>query len=456
MARPGKAAAIDYRAAHKLTHGLLERAACPPCSRFVLLKDAEARGLRLRVTQAGGKHWQFETRLKGKLITRSLGEWPDVSITAAQQAARTLRNLTAQGTDPREIERQERAEREAASAAAAAEAAAVQARAVTVGEAWAVYIEARSPYWGELHLLDNVGMMAPGGVPKKRGTGTTKPGPLAHFAPLCLADVSGELVQAWAAGEAGARPTRARLGLHLFHAFLSWCSERPDYAALLPDKNPARNRRAREALGKPRPKQDALLREQLAAFFAAVRGLRSPAVRVYLLALLLTGARPGELLALRWEDVNTQWKGLTIRDKDASKGGRDGTRQIPLTPYVWHLLAGLPRRNAWVFSSDTMDQPISRPHLRLADACAVAGIEGLTLHGLRRSFGTLSEWLELPAGVVAQIQGHKPSATAEKHYRVRPLDLLRLHHEKLEAWMLEQAGVQFDAQAEPGRLRAVQ
>ena len=59
------------------------------------------------------------------------------------------------------------------------------------------------------------------------------------------------------------------------------------------------------------------------------------------------------------------------------------------------------------------------------------------------------------ACVVAQIQGHKPSATAEKHYTVRPLDLLRVHHERIEAWILEQAGVQFDAKVEPGKLRAV-
>ena len=79
----------------------------------------------------------------------------------------------------------------------------------------------------------------------------------------------------------------------------------------------------------------------------------------------------------------------------------------------------------------------------------------MTLHGLRRSFASLTEWLEAPAGVVAQIQGHKPSATAEKHYRVRPLDLLRVHHERIEAWILEQAGIVFDAQAELGKLRVV-
>lgn len=54
--------------------------------------------------------------------------------------------------------------------------------------------------------------------------------------------------------------------------------------------------------------------------------------------------------------------------------------------------------------------------------------------------------------MVAQIQGHKPSATAEKHYKVRPLELLRVHYEKIEAWILEQAGVTFDRKAEPGKL----
>ena len=74
---------------------------------------------------------------------------------------------------------------------------------------------------------------------------------------------------------------------------------------------------------------------------------------------------------------------------------------------------------------------------------------------MRRSFGSLAEWLDLPAGVVAQIQGHKPSATAEKHYRVRELGLLRQHHERLEGWILEQAGVPFDPEAGGGKLRLV-
>jgi integrase len=130
-----------------------------------------------------------------------------------------------------------------------------------------------------------------------------------------------------------------------------------------------------------------------------------------------------------------------------------------LTPYVADLLSKLPRANKWVFSSARFVVPakgekgrwedvsatgrLAEPSIQHRRACAVAGLDGLTLHGLRRSFKSLTEWLEVPVGVVAQIMGHKPSATAEKHYTVRPLDMLRLHHQKIEAWMLAQAGIDF-------------
>ncbi len=41
--------------------------------------------------------------------------------------------------------------------------------------------------------------------------------------------------------------------------------------------------------------------------------------------------------------------------------------------------------------------------------------------------------------------GHKPSATAEKHYKNRPIDLLRKWHGKIEEWILEQSGIQVES-----------
>ena len=53
-------------------------------------------------------------------------------------------------------------------------------------------------------------------------------------------------------------------------------------------------------------------------------------------------------------------------------------------------------------------------------------------------------------GVVAQIMGHKPSAIAEKHYRRRPLDLLRMWHTRIEASILEQAGIEQPEEGQQG------
>jgi integrase len=265
-----------------------------------------------------------------------------------------------------------------------------------------------------------------------------------------LVDLTAPTIEAWAATEAKTRPTSARLSWRLLKAFLGWCNEQPAYFGLLTG-NPAKNKKSREALGKPAVKSDVLQKGQLSAWFDAVGNIHNPTVSAALQTMLLTGARPGEVLGLRWEDINTQWKGISIRDKV------EGTREIPATPYMLHLLAALPRRNEWVFSSPTSETGcLTEPNTPHTRACRAAGLEGLTLHGLRRSFKSLTEWLEVPVGVVAQIQGHKPSATAEKHYTVRPLELLRLHHEKIEAWIMDQAGVTFDAKAAPSALRVVQ
>jgi integrase len=453
MARPKKSDAPDLAERVNLTAGAIERLTCPAGKQQAFMRDSEAPGLRVRVTAAGAKSFVYEAKLNRQTIRRTIGDVKLWSIEQARTEARRLAVVLDSGQDPREIERQQQADKAAQVVAAAAQVVAAQREAVTVGKAWAAYVAERTPHWGDLHRKDHARLARAGGeiaIRGTRGRGVTIAGPLHPLLGLALRDLTAPVIEAWAAREAKTRPTAARLAWRLLKAFLGWCAEQPEYALVLPSVNPAKTKKAREALGKAKAKDDSLLKEQLPAWFAAVRSIGNPTVAAYLQTLLLTGARPGEVLALRWDDLNTQWKGLTIRDKV------EGERVIPLTPYVHHLLAALPRRNEFVFASSRNENtPLTEPNHAHDKACKVAAIDGLTLHGLRRSFGTLSEWLEAPSGVVAQIQGHKPSATAEKHYRVRPLDLLRVHHERIEAWILEQAGIAFDAKAEPGKLRAV-
>lgn len=468
----------------RLTAGRVEAFACPAGKSQAFLWDTEAPSLMLRATPTGRKTFAFEGRLNGATIRVSIGTAADWSLDAARKRAAELKQQVDSGVDPREIERQQQAAREAERATQLAQAEAHRLDGVTVGEAWAAYMEDRRPFWGERHYADHLKMTKAGGEVAKRGVKLaadggrpkTVAGPVFELLALPLRDLTPATVEAWATKHAKTRPTYARLCWRCLKVFLNWCAEHPDYARLLVTANPAKTKRAREVLGKANAKDDALQREQLPAWFAAVRQIQNPVISACLQVSLLTGARPGEVLTLRWEDLNTKWKGITIRDKV------EGERVIPLTPYVAHLLAGLPRRNEWVFPSfrALSSDPASikrreAKHARkgqtapvgdavqasasghLADpsaahrcACAAAGLEGLTLHGLRRSFASLTEWLEVPTGVVAQIQGHKPSATAEKHYKRRPLDLLRVHHERIEAWVLQQAGIEFTASKTQG------
>lgn len=459
MARPKKDAAIDLTVTHELSVGLIERLTCPAGAAKAFLRDKNVAGLRVRVTSKGVKAFVYEAKLNGKAISRTLGGFPLMSIEDAKGKARELaKTVKTDKQDPRELDKQaaevKAAEIEANRLEATAQVEANKLAALTVGEVWAAYIEERRPHWGDLHLRDHIDKAKAGGLPSgRRGGGKqlTKPGPLAALMPLALKDLDQPTIEAWAANEGKTRASSARLAWRLLTVFLTWCGEQPAYAGLVAAKNPAKTKKARESLGKAGTKSDVLQREQLTVWFAAVQQIQNPVIAACLQMMLLTGARPGEVLSLRWEDINTQWKGIQIRDKV------EGTREIPATPYMLHLLAALPRRNEWVFPSNTsasgcLTEP-NNPHTR---ACKAAGLEGLTLHGLRRSFSSLTEWLEVPAGVVAQIQGHKPSATAEKHYKVRPLELLRVHHEKIEAWILEHAGVTLAALDAPESTNVVQ
>ncbi len=422
------------------TTGRLAAFACPPDKAQAFLWDNGVSGLGIRATPRGAPSYIFQREFQGKSPRITIGAVADWSIPRARERAREMQRDIDQGRDPRIVKAERQAEDEATRAAA-------KSAELTVREVWTHYLADRKAIWGVRHHDDHLRLAKTGGEKATRGTrgrGITIAGPLHTLMGLRLADVTAPVVEAWAAKEAKTRQSSARLALRCFKAFLNWCAEHEEYKAQVPLANPAKTRRTREALGKAAAKSDVLLKEQLAAWFGAVRDLPSPVMSAYLQILLLTGARRTEILDLTWKDVDSRWKSLTIRDKV------EGERKIPLTPYTAHLIAALPhlKKNPFVFASATAkDCRITDPRAGMQAACKAAEIEGLTPHGLRRSFKSLTEWLEIPTGVVAQIMGHKPSATAEKHYTVRPLDMLRVHHERIEAWMLEQAGIDFPPEA---------
>ncbi|MDC7710052.1 tyrosine-type recombinase/integrase [Vogesella indigofera] len=419
-----------------LTINRIDKLTCPAGKAQVFLWDSEVPGLAVRATPTR-KTFIFQGELLGKTLRVTIGEYPAWRLDApagsskpnARRRARELRGLIDQGIDPRELEKQAKAESERLQVEGAR-------KDVTLADVWPNYIKANAGRWSATHIAAHERLVHRGGEPRVRAkVKVTVPGPLAALLDVRMVELTADRLATWVEKENTTRPTVTALAFRMLRACLNWSDEQPEYAGLVPEGAHAA-KKVRQKVAKPKAKIDCLQREQLATWFMAVRQL-SPVFSTYLQTLLLTGARREELAGLRWIDVDFQWNSLTIHDKV------EGERVIPLTPYVSSLLAYLPRRNEWVFSSPTAESGrIQDPRDAHNRALAVAGLPDLTLHGLRRSFGTLAEWVECPVGVVAQIQGHKPSATAEKHYRRRPLDLLRVWHTKIEGWILEQTGIE--------------
>ncbi|PQV52929.1 integrase family protein [Paraburkholderia sp. BL21I4N1] len=447
---------------------------CAPDRQQSIFWDKKQPGLGLRVTKADSRAYIFEGRLFGKTVRLTIGSpeaWPleryvttdkatgaKIERMGARQEAARLKALMDRDIDPREEKVRQRAAHEVRKADA-------RRQDIAVDEVWSEYLKANQARWSERHYQDHENLAQAGGEKKKRGKGLTVAGPLAPLMPLKLAGLDAKTVAAWLQSESEIRPTNAAQSYRKLRAFIRWCADQPDYAGIVPpDAYSARS--VREAVPRGNAKDDCLQREQLSAWFGTVLKIDNPVISTYLQGLLITGARREELAALRWADVDFRWRSLQLADKVEVETGRT----IPLTPYLASLLLELKRLNEtppntrqlrrlkerdkkwvpspWVFSSKTSaDGKLAEPRIAHTKALNTAALPHVSLHGLRRSFGTLAEWCEVPVGIVAQIQGHKPSAIAEKHYRRRPLDMLRLWHDKIEAWILEQAGIVFSAEA---------
>ena len=426
------------------TAGRVSGFKCPPEKKQAFLWDATAPGLGLRATPAGKPAYVFQSVYKGKDLRITIGSPAAWSIPDAQAKARELQRLIDEGKDPRDLKRE-------ALAAHAEKQAAAAAQALTVGEVWPLYLENGKPKrrdsWKPRYRADLEAMAAPGGEKKKRGQGTTRPGPLYPLLALPLAGVNEDTLKSWYDREALTGKHQAARALMMFRGFLRWCAARPEYRELT-DREAGKAAAIVESLPSNTRRTDALEAAQVPGWWAGVEQLSNRTASAYLRALLLTGARREELAALTWANVDFQWRKLTIADKV------DSTRTIPLSPYMAQMLATLPRLGSYVFASTGKAGRITDTRSSHAQALKHAGINHLTVHGLRRSFSLLGEAAGAPAGAIAQVMGHKPSATAEG-YRPRSIDALRPFLEQIEAHILNLAGVQFDAQAEPGKLRAI-
>ncbi len=110
--------------------------------------------------------------------------------------------------------------------------------------------------------------------------------------------------------------------------------------------------------------------------------------------MLFTGLRAGNVISLRWEDIDLDEGKLRVA---RLKNGRLGV--FPLADRAIALLKALPQHSEWVFPQHDVEKHIYHPD-RLSN-----GRDILRPHDCRRLFTTAARRADLPAYIIDQLRG---------------------------------------------------
>jgi excisionase family DNA binding protein len=130
-------------------------------------------------------------------------------------------------------------------------------------------------------------------------------------------------------------------------------------------------------------------------------------VKSIVIAALNTGARKGELLKLKWSNVDLKNGFIHIVN---SKNGE--ARHIPINDLLKQELSNIPRRGDFVFSKKH-GQSLGDFKKAFKSACKRANIKDFRFHDLRHTFASYLAMNHLSERTIQTLLGHKsPSMTA--------------------------------------------
>lgn len=166
----------------------------------------------------------------------------------------------------------------------------------------------------------------------------------------------------------------------------------------------------------PQARSRVLSEEEVAKLLDALEpsGRRNQWTKPAVQLALATAMRRGELLALRWENLD-----LTARTAFLPDTKNGDSRTVPLSSVAVQVLASLPRHISGVvfpINAFTLDAAFKRGLLR-------ANLTGVRFHDLRRTAITLIA-KKLPNIIeLAAVSGHKSLMVLKRYYHPKPQDL---------------------------------
>lgn len=224
------------------------------------------------------------------------------------------------------------------------------------------------------------------------------------------------------------------------HSLFEWCQQKR-----LVDENPA-ERVQRPRVPPANPAIEHLTPEQLDQFYEAVEQARMvkeakkplpyPRSIVWINDVVRfavgTGLRLGEIVRLRWRDVDLSQNVLYVLDTEAGQTKTESSRRpVPIVPFVREVLV----RQAELRASEDPDHPVFTSP---ASGCYGKGVlplsaettsrtfrkyrrkigadEGIDFHALRKTCGVVLASKGVPMRMIQKILGHSDMRTTSQVY----------------------------------------
>ncbi len=394
----------------------------PPEAGRATYYDADVKKLAVRVTAAGSKAFYVVKRAAEGMAWIKLGDFPEMTVEKARNEA--LRNLGefAAGNNPARVKREEKGK-------------------ITLGQAFDQYM---TLYAGPraIKTADDLRALwerCLGTLPdlpaKKHGRKRSKHPGGVDWSARKLDRIENREVRTLHADIAATTPILANRVVEVLSSVYNRAREWG-----YPGANPATG-----IAPFKETKRDRFIRhDELPRFFQALQADASVDFKHFVLLCLLTGARRGNVLAARWEDIDLPLHLWRLPD---TKNGEP--LNVPLVPEAMEILRERrPRPQGFIFPADSATGHLTPPKGRWAKLMQRAQLEDFNIHDLRRSLGSWQAIGGASLAVIGKSLGHK-SADATMIYARLSMDPVRQSVNSATSAILEAAGVKTSADIRP-------
>ena len=337
----------------------------PPKSGQIELWDDKIPGFGLRLSPKGSRSFVLVYRFKGRSRRLTLGRYPVLGLADARRRAHQALADVAIGIDPAEEKRRETQN---------ASATAVESVAHEFIEK---YARPRNRDWKETERLLFREFVVPW-----RGREITDIG-------------KSDVIAAIDAITDRGAPGAANRAFAAVRRLFNWCVER-DVIAVSPCqglKSPT----------KPKARDRVLSTEELVAVWKAAESMGYPFGPIVQL-LILTGQRRGEVVSMRWQDIDLD-KALWSLPAEFTKAGR--AHEVPLSETAIWIISSLPRTHAsLLFAARGRDHPVSGFPKWKRELDELSGTADWRLHDLRRTAATGMAEIGVAPHIVERVLNH--------------------------------------------------